>query len=267
MIEASTLIGSHDVVLITLDSLRYDVAQAAWLAGETPDLASLLPPDGWQRRHSPGTFTLPAHQAFLAGFLPTATEPSGPHRAPRLFAARFERARGIDRHTFVFDEPHLPAALEARGYRTVCLGGVGFFSGAGGLGSVLPGLFGEAHWSRETSVHAPGSALAQMGQAAQVLDSADPGRPLFVLLNVAATHTPTHFYLPGHRRDSPATQRAALRDVDRHLGLLLAAIRRRGSTVLIVCADHGTCFGEDGYVGHGFAHPLVWTVPYLEVVL
>jgi hypothetical protein len=36
---------------------------------------------------------------------------------------------------------------------------------------------------------------------------------------------------------------------------------------LILTADHGTCFGDDGYTGHGLAHPAVWTVPYAELVL
>jgi|GEM_PF-4288067 hypothetical protein len=29
----------------------------------------------------------------------------------------------------------------------------------------------------------------------------------------------------------------------------------------------GTAYGEDGYHGHRLAHPVVWTVPYAEVVL
>ena len=27
------------------------------------------------------------------------------------------------------------------------------------------------------------------------------------------------------------------------------------------------CYGEDGYQGHRFAHPVVWEVPYAEFVL
>ena len=35
----------------------------------------------------------------------------------------------------------------------------------------------------------------------------------------------------------------------------------------ILCSDHGTLYGEDGYVGHRVAHPIVTTVPYAEIVL
>ena len=39
MISASQLIGTHDVLLMTLDTLRYDVAVQALHSGMTPNLA------------------------------------------------------------------------------------------------------------------------------------------------------------------------------------------------------------------------------------
>lgn len=264
MIPVRDLIGTHDVVLVTLDSLRLDVAAAALQAGETPNLAALLPGGTWEERHTPGSFTYAAHHAFLSGFLPT---PARPGRHPRLFAARFGGSASTGRHTFVFEEATLPQALAARGYHTVCVGGVGFFQGDTALGQMLPGLFAERHASPALGVKNPGSARAQMRACASALGAVLPGQRAFLLLNVAATHTPTHFYVPGARRDSPGTQRAALRTVDAALPLLLDALRARGDSLLIVCADHGTCFGEDGYWGHRVAHPLVWTVPYAETLL
>src|SRR5579885_2904804 len=75
---------------MTLDTLRYDVAQDMLVQGHTPNLATLLPPSGWEKRHSPGSFTYAAHHAFFAGFLPT---PATPGQHPRLFAARFPAAK------------------------------------------------------------------------------------------------------------------------------------------------------------------------------
>ncbi|ADV65764.1 STM4013/SEN3800 family hydrolase [Deinococcus maricopensis] len=262
MLSARDLIPDVDVVLITLDSLRYDVADAALRLGETPHLAALLPGGAWEARHTPGSFTYAAHHAFLSGFLPT---PARPGRHARLFAARFEGSTSTAARTFTFDEGTLPAAFAARGYRTVCVGGVGFFNGRTALGSALPALFHEAHWTAASGVQNPDGARVQMRVAAERL-RAIPER-VFLLMNVAATHTPTHFYVPGARRDSPDTQRAALRTVDAALPTLLDALRARGDTLLIVCADHGTCFGEDGYWGHRIAHPNVWTVPYAELLL
>lgn len=264
MLDARELIGRCDVALITLDSLRYDVAVAALEAGETPNLAALLPGGAWEERHTPGSFTYAAHQAFLSGFLPT---PARPGRHPRLFAAAFEGSRSTSPQTLTFEEATLPAALAARGYHTVCVGGVGFFNGRSALGSALPSLFAEAHWSPASGVKNPDSADVQMRVAAEALRALPSEQRAFLLLNVAATHTPTHFYVPGARQDSPETQRAALRTVDAALPILLDTLRARGDTLLIICADHGTCYGEDGYHGHRLAHPLVWTVPYAELVL
>ncbi|WP_407572574.1 STM4013/SEN3800 family hydrolase [Deinococcus altitudinis] len=263
-IAARELIGRCDVVLVTLDSLRLDVARAALAAGQTPTLAGLLPPSGWEERHTPGSFTYAAHHAFLSGFLPT---PARPGRHPRLFAAQFAGSGSTAAQTFVFEQATLPEALAARGYHTVCVGGVGFFNPQTALGGVLPALFAERHWTPALGTENPGSAARQMEVAAAALAALPAGKRVFMLLNVAATHTPTHFYLPGARRDSVETQRAALASVDAALPRLLAALRPRGNTLLIVCADHGTCFGDDGYWGHRIAHPAVWTVPYLETLL
>ena len=264
MIPARRLIGSHDIVLVTLDSLRLDVARAALAAGQTPTLAALLPPSGWEERHTPGSFSYAAHHAFLSGFLPT---PARPGRHPRLFAAAFPGSGSTAADTFAFAEATLPQALARRGYHTVCVGGVGFFNPATQLGSVLPELFAETHWTPALGVENPDSAARQLEVAAAALDALPAQRRAFLLLNVAATHPPTHFYLPGARRDSPQTQQAALASVDAALPMLLAALRQRGPALLIVCSDHGTCFGDDGYWGHRLAHPAVWNVPYLETVL
>jgi hypothetical protein len=66
MLDAAGRIGACDLLLLTLDTLRYDVAVACLRAGRTPCLAGVLPPGGWEERHSPGRFTYSAHHAFFA---------------------------------------------------------------------------------------------------------------------------------------------------------------------------------------------------------
>ena len=34
---------------------------------------------------------------------------------------------------------------------------------------------------------------------------------------------------------------------------------------MVICSDHGTAYGEDGYTGHRLAHPVVWDVPYAGI--
>jgi hypothetical protein len=265
--DMNAVIGSHHLLLLTLDTLRYDVAQELAEAGRIPNLAALLPGGRWERRHTPGSFTYAAHQAMLAGFLPTPADPDGPH--PRLFAARFAGSETTEPRTWVFDTPDLPSALAATGYRTACIGGVGFFNKQGPLGSVLPGMFQESHWEPEFGVPSPTSFEAQVTRAEEVA-ARTAGRPLFLLLNVSALHQPNWFHLPGATREdgnSRASHAAALEYVDRHIPRLLRAMSRDLPCFAIICSDHGTAYGDDGYTGHRIGHEVVWTVPYTHVTI
>lgn len=261
------IVGSHDLLLVTLDTLRYDVAQELAAAGRIPHLAAHLPGGRWERRHAPGSFTYASHQAIFAGFLPTPATP-GPH--PRLFAARFAGSETTADSTWVFDTPDLVSGLAAAGYRTVCIGGVGFFNQQAPLGSVLPGMFQESHWEPEFGVPSPTSFEAQITRAEQVVAALPDEQRLFLFVNVSALHQPNWFHLPGATReagDSRRTHAAALEYVDRHVGRLFAAASSRRRCFAIVCSDHGTTYGDDGFTGHRLGHEAVWTVPYAHFLL
>ena len=258
--DMNKIVGVCDVVFITLDTLRFDVADACFRQGKTPNLARWFP-GGWEKRHTAGSFTYAAHQAFFAGFLPT---PVGAPGAPRLFAARFAGSETTDAGTCVFDAPDIVAGLRGRGYHTVCIGGVGFFNKLTPLGNVLPGLFDESHWSPELGVTNPGSTGAQFILAARRLEELPPDKRVFLFVNVSAIHQPNRHYLAGATTDSLASHAAALCYVDREVSVLQTALARRGPACVIVCSDHGTLYGEDGYTGHRLGHPAVWTVPYAD---
>jgi hypothetical protein len=265
--DAAACVGTHDVLLLTLDTLRYDVAERALAEGRTPLLASLLartPERRWQRRHTPGSFTWAAHQSFFAGFLPT---PSGPGPHPRLFALAFRGSETTDERTAVFDAPDLVTGLRGRGYHAICVGGVGFFNGLTPLGRVLPALFDEHRWCPEFGVTDPDSTRHQVAWACERLAALPDSRRVFCFVNISALHQPNCHYLPGRERDDVDTQLAALAYVDSQLEALLSGLRRRAPLLAVLCSDHGTAYGEDGYVGHRLAHPVVWEVPYAELVL
>ncbi len=264
MIDARTLVGSHDVLMITLDTLRYDVAHDTMAAGQTPNLQRLLPGGRWEQRHSPGSFTYAAHHAFFAGFLPTPLG-QGPH--PRLFAARFPGSETSTASTFVFDAPDIVTGLAGEGYYTACIGGVGFFNKLSPLGSVLPGLFAESHWHPSLGVTDPHSTEHQVALAVEIAQRVPRDQRVFLFLNISAIHQPNCIFVPDAHVDSLATHAAALRYVDRQLPALFEAFQRRGPVLVLLMSDHGTAYGEDGYVGHRLAHPVVWTVPYAEFIL
>ncbi|MBA4146617.1 MAG: STM4013/SEN3800 family hydrolase [Verrucomicrobia bacterium] len=257
------LIGNADILFITLDTLRYDAAQQAWRECRLQTLAPYLAPQGWEERHSPGSFTYAAHHAFFAGFLPTPLA-SGPH--PRLFAAEFAGSLSTVDTTFTFAEATLPEALSARNYRTICIGGTGFFNQQNELARVLPRLFSEAHWTPDLGVACRSSAENQVAQAIRSVDAAGDQR-VFLFINISAIHQPNWFYGADHGPDTLATHTAALVAVDQALHPLFQHLKQRAPTLAIVCSDHGTAYGEDGYVGHRVAHEVVWTVPYAEFML
>ncbi|MGV9878428.1 STM4013/SEN3800 family hydrolase [Streptomyces sp. NPDC003006] len=258
MIDAAELIGSGTGILfVTLDSLRYDVARAAYDEDLTPRLAALLPQGGWERRQTPGTFTLPAHMAFFSGFLPKLPQPEQP---PRLWECRPPAVKAVSPQTFVFDAPNLLVGLRQHGYRTVCIGGVTYFSRETPLGGVLPDMFDEDHWRPEFCSPEPDSTRHQVEQALSI-EAARTGRPLFLFLNVSATHVP-HGHYVGESTDTEASQKAALAYVDEHLDLLITTLTAKSQWLIIMCADHGDAYGEDGYHGRGIAHPVVMNVPF-----
>jgi hypothetical protein len=264
MIDINELIGTHDVLLLTLDTLRYDVARDCLLSGRTPHLAAVLPGGMWEPRHTPGNFTFAAHQAFFHGFLPT---PVTPGKHPRPFAVRFAGSETTVPQTCVFDSPDIVQGLSQRGYHTVCIGGVGFFNKQSPLGMVLPGMFAESHWEPGFGVTEPASTERQITRATAILENLPTRRRVFLFVNISAIHQPNFCYVPGATRDSLVSHAAALAYVDRHLPRLFQAMQRRAPVFAIVCSDHGTAYGEDGYWGHRLNHPVVWTVPYGEFVL
>ena len=264
MLDARQLVGNVDILFITLDTLRYDVAQEAFLAGLTPNLARILPKRGWEKRHTPGSFTYAAHQSFFAGFLPT---PAAPGLHPRLFAAQFEGSATVTDETCIFNEPDIVSGLSRRGYVTLCIGGTGFFNKQNPLGNVLPGLFDQSHWDHSLGVTDARSTENQVKLAIELLNAIPPERRVFLFINVSALHQPNCIFLQGSKRDSMESHTAALVYVDSQVPPLFAAMQKRAPVLAIVCSDHGTAYGEDGYAGHRAAHEVIWTVPYAEVLL
>jgi len=262
MLNMNEIVGTHDILMITLDTLRYDVAKL-----EEENCTHLCATGGWEKRHSPGSFTYAAHHAFFGGFLPT---PANTDKAShiRLFHGKHSGFR-THPYTWLFDAPDIVSGLAQEGYRTICIGGVIFFTKKNKLAKVLPAYFQESYWRMTFGVTNPRSTEHQVNHALQLLDGADLEQRLFLFLNVSAIHGPNHYFISNHiRKDSIETQRAALRYVDKEVGRLFEAFRKRKRpTLCLVFSDHGTAYGEDGYEGHRLAHEVVWNVPYREFIL
>lgn len=265
MIDMHDVVGRRNILFVTFDCLRLDVAQRCLADGRIPNLARILPTIGWEPRETPGTFTLPAHLAFFHGFLPTPLS-RGPH--PRLFALDFEGSVTIAATTFVFSGvDNIIAGFHALGYRSYCVGGVGFFNKKNPLGNVLPGFFEDSVWSPALGVTTSDSTARQFRAALAWLETLRREERALLFINVSATHPPHAMYLPGARHESIESQMAALAYVDSCLPKLLAGLRYHGDWFCLMMGDHGEALGEDGRWGHRIAHPTVTMVPYAHFFL
>lgn len=257
--------GRPSVLLLTYDSCRYDVLMEA----DTPVLDSfvdLLP------AQAPANFTYPSHQAMFAGILPN-TDQSRPYYnrfCGQLLALMEVGELQVVKGALigVQSSSNLVGGLAEIGYQTV---------GAGAM-----------NWFRQSSLTSGFSSFLFTGtdadlQITYLLETLRPDQPFFGFINFGETHAPFDYAGKPERcpidvrarrmawppardrgpvgRYSPAFahQVAAAEYLDTRLPRLFAGLP--ADTIVIVCADHGECFGEDGYWGHGVNHAKVLEVP------
>jgi hypothetical protein len=255
---------SKDFLFITLDSLRYDTAALAMEAGQTPRFRSLV--GQWQRRLAAATYTLPSHVSMFAGMMPRPPrgDDNNVNQESRLFAlsTSWRRYRGRNIRYFFDDAPNVPKGFQSRGYETVGVGGVGWFSDEVSASSFWQGQYFQHFLYKPTYGEENQHAFEeQIQDLAAKLKSLPKGRR-FIFINVSSTHRP---YSNGDGTYSVDSQRLCLQYVDRHLPHLLELMEP--GTVGVICGDHGDCMGEDGLWGHNCVHDKVFEVPYAEFQL
>ena len=268
--------------VITIDSLRYDVAMGAQL----PNFKALFQEggeDNWHLVGAHGTYTLPAHiSMFTNGYFPNRNLPEvpGPYNdtKERIFRCTLEAHPSANiLHPTDSSFPNIVKGFEGRGYTTVGIGGVGWFR-PDRPASVIWGkdYFRHFHWgeaflpmddkSFENQLGVCGWILGRRGFHPKYSIFPYSGKgwpedvPLFFFLNVASTHHPYR-----NQGISPEGQMRSLEYVDHHLPRLIEMLPRPMD--LVICADHGDCFGEDGFWGHAIYHPKVMEVPMVYLKL
>jgi hypothetical protein len=253
------------VLFVTLDSCRYDTFAAAAL----PNLHAVAPT---HRAQAPSHFTYASHAAMFVGFLPSlpgAAQPILDSKFGRLFRLDGPAFAAPGRPAFTLDGHSIIDGFQRLGYRTLGTGAVRWFDPATPCGRLLSQDFAAFYY--------PGTTWQIRHQLAW-LDAclADGGDgPVFAFLNVGETHVPYYFEgAPWDPADNPCRpfqtvdrarecrerQRSCLEHADALLGPLLA---RFASATILVCGDHGDCWGEDGLWEHGVSHEMTLTVPLL----
>ena len=265
-VDMNQVVGKMDILLVCLDTLRYDVAAKEEAQGTTPVLNRY---GFWKKCQAPGNFTWPSHHAMFAGFLPADYGAKNlADREMLFFPKQIGMGKKAPRGAYGFSGGTIMEGLEKEGYDTWCVGGVSFFDKRSDLGKVFPGYFRKSYWNPSFGCGVKDSTKNQVDFILKKLDGADPEQNIFMYLNVDAIHYPNYFYLEGSSYDTAASHGAALRYVDGELGRLFDRWKeKRGETFVICCSDHGTCYGEDDCQFHGINHPIVNTVPYKHFFL
>ena len=269
--------GSPNVVLIFLDTLRYDDAL------EMPNLtrfgsAATVFESAW----SPAPWTIPSHFGVLTGVTPWSVpfDPTRQHftyDGPTL-AQRFA-ARGYATAA-IFANPILEDDVFRRGFHHVQFShhsavrrsGLEWLLDRSLIELELPNPLLQPEWMKASEVTT--AALDFVGRT---------NGPYFLALNYMDAHSPYYIepscrdgsfvrytpadwkaYLIADSRETtvpPAVAqrlrgqyRAAIRCLDRSLGTLLDQLSRTPHgqrTVVVIVGDHGEQFGVHGVVGHG----------------
>jgi len=254
----------ESVLFITLDSCRYDTYRRA----KTPHLDCVAPV---HKALAPSYFTYGSHAAFWMGFTPGIRRavPWLNPKAGKLFRMSFSGSRGKDEQGFALEGRNIIEGFRRLGYYTLGSGAVDWFNTATPTGSVLAESFDDFFFAGNTW-----SLDQQLQWLDQKMSSEVSSQPVFLFLNIGETHVPYwHSNAPWDpfpspcvpfgsdscsRRESRRRQRACLEWVDKQLADLLQAW---SSSTIIVCADHGDCWGEDGLWEHGVSHWATLTVP------
>jgi hypothetical protein len=238
-----------------------------------------------EQRYSYASWTSPSHFTYLMGMVPH-TSPQGVF-ASEVYKGEFSKwvdrlgIPGLSFKTFV-PNLSLPKVLNENGYHTVGRVSLPVLNPFSGMGRHFDDY-------RLMENH---NDFAGMVRSAEFSAS----QPSFYFLNLGETHYPymldptsmphisgVHGVFKrmddnlGSTSEEPRffdnDQMAFLHDqqvrcveyVDELLGELIAKAPQ--GTHFIVTSDHGECFGEGGYFGHGpIMHTKVFEVPFLEGV-
>lgn len=270
--------GARNLVVVTLDSCRYD----SWAAAAPRNLSAIGPV---QQRFSYASWTAPSHYNLLMGLLPHAspTKVYASEYYKRDFV-RYSERLGVQAVEWkrLLPSLHLPTFLRCElGYRTHAL-------------VSLPVLNPATAINRDFDSF---ELMPRHNDMAAIVDRIhfDGDRPAFYLLNIGETHYPyatadespeawprisglhgvvkhlddatagleAEFFTSSELARLRDRQVAAVTHLDRLFGLLFD--RLPDDTWIVVTADHGELFGEDGFFGHGpVNHPKVMEVPFVE---
>jgi len=251
-------------LFITIDSCRYDTFAKA----NAPHLKSV---GALYKAMAPGNFTYSSHAAMFMGFTPGIATIAKRYVNPKygkIFKMVNVGFPGKGTEYITLEGRNIIDGLKKIGYRTLGTAGVGWFDTNTETGKRLTEDFDTFYFSGNTY-----SLNKQLMWISEQLSK--NAQPSFVFLNIGETHVPYYFegapwdkaYNPcvpfsphNNAQECQRRQSACLEYIDRAIAPLVDAFQEAS---IIICADHGDCWGEDGLWEHGIHHEKVLEVPLI----
>jgi len=233
----------YNFLFITLDSLKYCTA----LNINTPNISKFAKEhkaDGiektpFRKVYTQATYTMPSHLSMFYGILPDNRLSMERYYNRKLFKPFFLDT-DIDgtpsqRVGLVFKTaPNIIKGFESCGYRTVGIGGVGWFNNSAAASIWKLHFFQEFYWKASYGEHSLVS-LREQTSCLNTVMSDNNNSNVFVFINVSATHYP---YM--HQ-----TQEFALQNFDTCFDAIIEPFKNTSKPLfLIIVSDHGDVIGE-----------------------
>ena len=258
---------SGSFLLVTYDSCRYDSYREA----KTPVLDAHFEV---RKAYSQATYTFASHASMFQGLLPHVFAEEDYYNRFIRQMWRVQHRRTAAARTIMPPGVHsIIDGFNKMGYFTCGTGAMAWFR--------------RNHHLREEAFEWTG--IDGRRQVKWITDQirAQKDLPFFAFINFGETHAPYKYdQEPGIEGDAIAREKieagkghalpgepvfdeklwrmqiACVEYLDQRMAEMLAFFDEIGRDVTVVmCGDHGECFGEDGLYGHGFYHPKVMEVP------
>ena len=261
----------EDVLFITLDSCRFDTFNHAYTNNLIPNLKSV---GTLHKAQAPSHFTYGSHSAFWMGFTPgvaKSTKALLNPKAGKLFRMSHAGLANSMQDCFVLYGKNIIEGFKNKGYLTLGTGAVEWFNPATPTGFVLGSDFNQFYFSGNTW-----NLESQIDWINKNLKDKAKSQNVFCFINIGETHVPYwHEGAAWERWPSPCVpfggetcnadecsrkQLLCLEWTDRKLSGLLKLF---SNSTIVVCSDHGDCWGEDGLWEHGISHEKTLTVPLI----
>jgi len=290
-------IENFNVIFITLDSLPYHIAKSS--KNLFLNKISCL-----KMAETHGTYTYPAHHSFFLGLIPRLVGSKNQYLNKYTQIWRSSSANSSEKTIAItFNEKNILEHYKAKGYQTIGFGGVPFFNTTNN-NNTLPKLFDEFYFFGPYKRISKLKRIPRkpewfpLNNIENIVSKIQKG-PYFLFINSIATHIPYDNPLteitnkdkdtlakiykehdlkntasferdPISKEDIERVvtiQKESLYWVDKQIEKLIQSLSIKKPSILIVCADHGEEFGENGRFGHAHADATVMTVPYWDCIL